>query len=110
VEQQAPTAPPRNRMRVDLIVCGFAPGNRLHGKRVAQDEGNTLSGAEVGEPAPGNDAVDADDEIRPGGGKGFSKWVGGRLHRLGLTDRSILVQDAQIQASGVESEATRQRG
>jgi hypothetical protein len=93
-------------MRVDRIVFGLAPVNRLHVERGTQDEGKTFSGAEVGEPVPGEEAFDADDEIRPVGGHGFQKWVGGRLHIAVLTDLSLWVQDAEIQAAGVEIDAT----
>jgi hypothetical protein len=60
-------------MRVDLIVFGLAPVDRLHAERVAQDEGNTFPGAEVGELVAGDDAFDADDEILPVGGHGVQK-------------------------------------
>jgi hypothetical protein len=55
---------------------------------------------------PGEEAFDADDEILPVGGNGFQKGVGGRLHIPVLTDLSILVQNAEIHASGVEIDAT----
>ena len=54
-----------NFLGVDLVVFGLAAMDRFHVERVAQDEGNTFLGAEVGEPVPGEDAFDADDEIRP---------------------------------------------
>jgi hypothetical protein len=55
---------------------------------------------------PGDEAFDADDEILPIGGNGFQKWFGCRLHMPGLKDLSLLVQDAEIHASGVEIDAT----
>jgi hypothetical protein len=73
---------------------------------VAQDEGNTFPGAAVGEPVPGEDAFDADDEILPVGGNGLQKCFGCRLHIPGLKDLTILVQDAEIHAAGVEIDAT----
>jgi len=103
---QAPTAPHRHLMRVDRIVLGVAPVHRLHVERVAQDEGHPFAGAEVGEPGPGEDAFDADDEILPVGGHGFQKWVGGRLPIPVLTDLSLVVQDAERHTSGVEIDAT----
>ena len=77
-------------MRVDLLVFGLAAVNRLHVERVAQDEGNTFSGAEVGEPVPGEDAFDAEDEILPVGGNGFQQ-VRGPPSYSGAHDLSILV-------------------
>ena len=50
---------------------------------------------------PGEEAGDADDEIRPIGGHGLQPWVGGRLPLSGLTDRSLVVQEANRQAAGV---------
>jgi len=55
---------------------------------------------------PGAEAFNADDKSLPVGGNGLQKWVGGRLHIPVLTDLSILVQNAEIQASGVEIDAT----
>jgi hypothetical protein len=55
---------------------------------------------------PGEEAFDAADEILPVGGDGLQKWCGCRLQMPVLKDRTILVQDAEIQAAGVESDAT----
>jgi hypothetical protein len=55
---------------------------------------------------PGEEAFDAADEILPVGGDGLQKWGGCRLQMPVRKDRTILVQDAEIQAAGVESDAT----
>jgi hypothetical protein len=42
-------------------------------ERTAQDKGNVLSGAEVGEPIPGEDALNTDNQVLPGGGNRLEK-------------------------------------
>jgi hypothetical protein len=50
-------------MGVNPVVLGLAAVDRLHVEGVAEDEGDGFLGAEVGEPVPAEDALDADDEV-----------------------------------------------
>lgn len=43
---------------------------------MAQDKGNLLPGAEVGEPVPAEQALDGDDESITEGGNGLEEGVG----------------------------------
>src|SRR5439155_9990553 len=64
---------------IDLVGLGLAAVDGLHVQGVAQDEGDALCGAEVGEPVPGEQALTGDGQpvaegsdsaeegIRPGG-------------------------------------------
>jgi hypothetical protein len=82
-------------MGIDCIVLGLTPTNRLHIEGMAQDEGNPLVGAEVGQPVPGKDAFDAHDQIFPVRCNGLKERLGGRFHMAVEKDLSILLYDAK---------------
>ena len=63
-------------MGVDLVVLGLAAVDRLHVEGVAEDEGDVLTGAEIGEPIPAEDALDADDQVVPKRRDGSEEGVG----------------------------------
>ena len=61
---------------IDLVVLGLAPVDGLHVQGVAEDEGDPLLGAQIGEPVPREDALhghhqvlavrsDGGEEVRP---------------------------------------------
>jgi hypothetical protein len=52
LRQHVPAEQHRNLMRIDRIVFGLAPVDRLHVEGLAQDEGNTFQGPELGGPGP----------------------------------------------------------
>ena len=58
----------RDLVGVDAVVLGLAAVDGLHVERVAEDEGDALLGAEVGQPVPGEGALDRDDEVLAEGG------------------------------------------
>ena len=64
---------------VDLVVFGLAAVDGLHVEGVAQDEGDAFLGAEVGEPVPGEHALDGDDESVAIGRNGLEKRSPGWL-------------------------------
>ncbi len=47
---------------VEAVVLGFPAVDRLHIVGVAEDEGDVLVGAQVGDPVPAEEAFDADDQ------------------------------------------------
>ena len=65
---------------VDAVVLGLAAVDGLHVEGVADEEGDVCSAAEVGEPVPGEHALDADDDVAEGG-EGSEK-ASGRQGRL----------------------------
>jgi hypothetical protein len=68
-------------VRVDRVVCGLAPMDRLHRERVAEHKRNPFARTEVGQPIPGEETFDADDQIGPVGRDGLQKrlWASGHV-------------------------------
>ena len=60
--ETAATQHHRELVRVDLVVLGLGPVDRLHIEGVTEDEGDLLARAQVGEPVPAEDALDANHE------------------------------------------------
>ena len=60
--------------------------DRLHIEDVSQDEGNTLTSAEVNKPVLGEDTFDTDNQIRSVGCNRLEKWfrTGGTVTVLTL--------------------------
>jgi hypothetical protein len=82
---------------------GTASVDGLHVEGAAENEGNVLLGAEVGEPVPAEDALDADDEVIAIGRDGPEEALGLRAqvavheHLAGL-----VVEDAQVHGASVK--------
>ena len=87
---------------VDPVVLGLAAVDGLHVEDVAQDEGDSLPGAQVGEPVPGEDALDGDDEVLPVGGDRLEEGLRAGLHVAVQEDLTGLVEDAEVHGSGVQ--------
>jgi hypothetical protein len=78
----------------------------FHVEGVAEDKGDLVLGAEVGDPVPGEEALDADDDVCAERGEGIEKelFVGGDG---GLTDDvASLVENTDGEESGMEVDAT----
>jgi hypothetical protein len=80
-----------DRVGVDPSVLGRAPMHRFHLQGMAPDDGNPLLGAQVGEPVPGDEAFDADDDILAIGRNRRETRLGCCPHIPVEDDRSILV-------------------
>lgn len=83
-------------------IFAFAAMDSFHIECMAQDEGDRLLGAEIGEPIPDEHALDGDDDILPVGLDGPEKGL-----RRGLTvfvehGVALLIQDAKVHGSGVQ--------
>ena len=91
---------------INRLVLGLAPMDGLHGEGVAQDEGNALTGAEVGQPVPGEDPFDADHQVLAVGGHRLQKRFGPCLHLPVEQDLPVPVQDAEVHGAGVQVDAT----
>ena len=61
---------------VELVVLGFAAVDGFHVQRVSEHEGDVLVPAHVGEPVPGEHALDADDQSVAEGREGVQEGVG----------------------------------
>jgi hypothetical protein len=91
-----------NLMSIDAIVFGFASMDGFHIESVAEDEGDILIGAKIGEPIPGEEAFDANDDVA-------AEWLNGgeELIRIGFdvffeTDFSGLIENAEKHSTGKE--------
>ncbi len=81
---------------VDLVVLGLAAVDGLHVQGVAEDEGDALVLAEVGEPVPGEHALAADDEAVAEGRDGVEEGVGlGGQIAVSKTVVAVVVEDVQ---------------
>jgi hypothetical protein len=91
---------------VDLVVLGLPAVDGLHVEGVAEDEGDVLLGAEVGEPVPAEDALDADDEVIAIGRDGPEEALGLRAQVAVQEDLAGLVlEDAQVHGASVKVDA-----
>ena len=72
---------------------------------MSEDEGDVVFGAEVGQPVPGEDALDAYDDIFSKRFDGFEERFGASLHVPVQNDFSFEVLDAEVHRSGVQIDA-----
>jgi len=70
-----------------------------------QDKGDVFSGAPIGDPIPGEYALDADDPIGAIGGNSLEEGLGIAFHVAMEQDVADLIEDAQIQGPGVQIDA-----
>jgi hypothetical protein len=80
--------------------------NGFHVEGVTEDKGDLLLGAEVGDPIPGEEALDADGDVGSEGSEGIEEalFVGGEG---GLTnDGAGLIEDADGEEPGMQVDAT----
>jgi hypothetical protein len=78
----------------------------FHIEGMPEDKRQPLAGAQVSEPLPGEEAFDADDQIRPIGRNRLEKGLWPRWHITMDHDLSILVEDAQGHSAGMQVNAT----
>ena len=73
-----------------------------HVESMAENEGNSVLGTEVGEPVPVEDALRRHDQVLPVGSDGFEEAgpVAGEV--LVKQDVALGVQNAQIEGAGVK--------
>jgi hypothetical protein len=69
---------------------------------VAEDEGDVFPSAEIGQPVPGVDALDADDEAVPVGLDHFEEGAGVGRAVLVDEDFAVGVEDAEAHGSRVQ--------
>jgi len=69
---------------------------------MAQDEGDRLLSAEIGEPIPDEHALDCDDDILPVGLDSPKKGIRRDLTVFVEHGVALLIQDAQVHGSGVQ--------
>ena len=91
---------------VEPVVLGLAAVDGLHGQGVAEDEGDALALAQVGQPVPGEHALARRRRARRGTARrrrGRRPGDGGQV--LLEAGRALVVEDVDEQAPGVEIDA-----
>jgi hypothetical protein len=96
----------RNLGGIKAVVLGFAAVNCPHVEGMSQDEGNPLILAEIGEPGPGEHALDADHYVLTEGAQRLEKCVGigadvfVHAHlAVGISDAEAHPVDVQVDAA-----------
>jgi hypothetical protein len=90
---------------VDRVGLGLAAVDGLHVQGVAQDEGDLLLLAEVGQPVPGEHALTGDGQAVAEGGDGLEEGLGAGRDGLGQGGRALGVEDVQGEGPGVQVDA-----
>jgi hypothetical protein len=89
-------------MGVDLVVLRLSAVNGLHVQGVAQDEGDTLAGAQIGQPVPGEHAFDADHDVLAVRANDGQEVLGAGRSVAVDEDLAAGIEDADVHASGVQ--------
>lgn len=92
---------------VDAIVLGLAAMDGLHVEGVPEDELDALLGTEVGDSVPAEQALDRNDESLAVGLEGTQELVSIAGELAVDEGFAVCTQDADIEAAGVEVDATR---
>jgi hypothetical protein len=87
---------------VDLVVLGLGAVDGPHVQGMAQDEGDALLLAGVGQPVPGEHALAGDDQAVAVGGNRFEEGRLGGGDVLVEEGASVMVEDAEEHGPGVE--------
>jgi hypothetical protein len=91
---------------IDSVVLGLAAVDRFHVESVAEDEGDVLFATQVGDPVPAEQALDGDGQVLSVGSKGLQQRLSVTGELTMNEDLALLVQDADIEAAGVEVDTT----
>jgi len=73
--------------------------DRFHVQGMTENKSDAFTGAKIGEPVPGENAFDRDDDLIP---KRSDRLLRIRLHVAMKNDRAGLVQDAEVHGSSVQ--------
>jgi hypothetical protein len=87
---------------VDAVVFDLGTMDGFHIKGVTKDEGDLFALTEIGEPVPGEHALDSNDDVVAVGTDGLEEWLGFGTHVPMSHDLSVLVEDADVHRSGME--------
>jgi hypothetical protein len=87
---------------IDFVVFGFATVNGFHIKGMAEDKGDFLLGAEIGEPVPGEDALDGDGHVLSVRRDGFEEQLRTARHIAVQENLAVSIQDTDVHRSGMQ--------
>jgi len=102
LRQHAVAQQRRDLERVDAVVLRLAAVDRLHVQRVAQDEGDAFGSTQIGQPVPGEDALDGDDEVVAVRRDRLQERLGARGQVLVHEDLPFGVEKADVHRLGVQ--------
>ena len=91
-----------NLVGIALVVFGLAPVKGLHIERMARDEGNPLLGAEVGQPVPGEETFERDNEALTIGCNGLEERFRGGFHGAVPQDVPVMVHETDVHGAGLQ--------
>jgi hypothetical protein len=87
---------------VEPVVLGLGPMDGLHVQRVAEHEGDSLARTQVGEPVPGEDALDPDHEVFAVRGHRLQEGLGAAAQVLVQEHLAFAVEEAEVHGLGVQ--------
>jgi hypothetical protein len=105
VWEHAATAQDGKLWRGDRGVFGLPTMDRLHVQGMAADERDAFVSPQVGQPVPGEQAFDRDDETLSLGRHDFQQGLRGCLHMTVHENLAALVEDADVQGTGMQVDA-----
>jgi hypothetical protein len=76
--------------------------DRFHVESVAEDELDPLLSAQIGEPIPGKDALDGDNEVSSEGLYGGQEIFRSAPHVLVEQDLPLTIENAEVHGLGVQ--------
>lgn len=91
---------------IDLVVLGLSAMDRFHVERMAQYERDVLGLAEIGQPIPGEDALDTDYDIVPVGCNQLQEPVCLCRDVLMKADITFVIEYADIHHLGMQVDST----
>jgi len=110
LREQTTTEQDGDLVRIDLVVCGFATVHRRPGEGMAQPTGDTLASPKVGEPIPGEHALDSDNHLLPLGGHGLEKRLWARGQVAMQQALAVVGKTTDVHGAGMQVDATVQWG
>ena len=94
-----------NLSGIDLVILGLAAMDGLHVEGVAEDEGDALIGAEIGQPVPAEDALGPDDQVVTKRGDGLEEEMRVTAEPLMQADHSLFIENAEVEIAAMEVDA-----
>jgi len=100
--EHAATAPDGALVRVDRVVLGLPTMAGLHGQGRAEDAREAFVSTQVGQPGPGDQPFDRDDEPRSRGRPDVQTGLWGRLPMTRHEKLAVLMEDADVPGTGMQ--------
>ena len=98
-----------NLVGSDRIVLRRAAMEGLPREGRTEDKREVVFGTQVGEPVPGDEALDGHSQALPRGGHGLAEGCRRRVHRAVEQAVSLLTHDADVHGAGMQVDAAGKR-